>query len=162
MNSILETLNLSELISAKCDRRCRAFVMSFGIILAIAGLAKLYSAFGHARILERNDPIFAVTFRQLMTWVGAVELLSSFVCLLTKRMLLSAALVAWLSTSFVVYRIGLIAIGWQPPCSCLGTLNDSLPLPPQMVDGIMKMLAAYMLIASYYCLIRITRKNPVI
>jgi hypothetical protein len=71
------------------------------------------------------------------------------VCIFSKRTWLPAGLLAWLATSFLIYRIGLVAIGYHRPCHCLGNLTDALHIPPQTADTAMKIILAYLLLGSY-------------
>ena len=81
--------------------------------------------------------------------VGVVELVIAVNSFFSRRYILSAGLVAWLATNFVVYRIGLGWIDWEMPCNCLGNLTDALHVSPQLADNIMKGVLAYLLIGSY-------------
>jgi hypothetical protein len=99
------------------------------------------------------DPIFGVQFGQLFLVVGPAEIVIALVCFFGKRQTLSLLLVAWLSTGFALYRLGLWWVGWKKPCSCLGNLTDALHISPQVADNIMKVLLAYLIIGSYGFLI---------
>ncbi len=46
----------------------------------------------------------------------------AFFSLFTERRRFSLFAVAWVSTTFVVYRAGLWFIGWHRPCGCMGSL----------------------------------------
>ncbi len=129
------------------------FVSSAGVILAITGIAKVWSAFGNTKLLAVVDPVLGVQFRHLMLAVAVAELAVAFVCLFTKKTTLSTILVAWLSTNFVVYRLGLWWMDWHRPCNCLGNLTDALHISPQLADNIMKVILAYLLIGGYALLI---------
>jgi hypothetical protein len=50
------------------------------------------------------DPIFDIKFEQLMVMVGLVEIVIALVCFYGKRQMLTLALMAWMSTNFVVCR----------------------------------------------------------
>jgi hypothetical protein len=119
-----------------------------GSILALTGLAKAVSAIGPARALDVADPLIGLPFRQLLLLVGLAELLIAFFCLFTDRRRLSVLAVAWISTNFLVYRLGLWFIGWHRPCGCMGSLSDMLHLSPHAADNIMKGVLAYLLIGS--------------
>jgi hypothetical protein len=125
------------------------FCISAGIILFITGLAKVASAFGHAEILSQIDPIFGVSFKVLMLLIGCVEIVIAFFCLCLRTQKVSMVLVAWLSSSFLFYRLGLQFIGWHRPCHCLGNLTDALHIPPPTVDIVMKIVLTYLLLGSY-------------
>ena len=140
------------------------FLRAAGLVLGATGLAKALSALGSARALYITDPIIGLPFHQLLLLVGLVELLIAFFCLFTDRHTLSAWLVAWLSSNFLVYRLGLWFIGWHRPCGCMGSLTDMLHLSPHAADNIMKGVLAYLLLGSYGILLwqwRAARAVPV-
>jgi hypothetical protein len=153
MSSIaIQQSSLSESSGNKTGKWLKWFIGTAGCIFMVTGLAKTISAFGAMRILDFDDPIFGISFRHLMLSVGAVELIISGICLFSKKQKLSLGLVAWMSTCFMAYRVGLSYAGWQHPCSCMGNLSDVLHLAPQTADLIMKIILAYLFIGSY-CLI---------
>ncbi len=125
------------------------FVLISGVILAITGVAKVWSGLGNSKFLTVVDPIIGIKFGQLMLAVGAAEIVIALVCFFSKRQTLALGLVAWMSTNFVVYRLGLWWMDWKKPCSCLGNLTDALHISPQTADNIMKLLLACLLIGSY-------------
>ncbi len=131
----------------------KSFAWGAGVILIITGAAKIWSGLGDSKFLAVNDPIIGVKFGQLIWAVGVVEIAIALTCFFTKRQTLALGLVAWLSTTFVVYRLGLWWMDWHRPCSCLGNLTDALHIPPQTADNVMKAILAYLLIGSYGLLI---------
>jgi hypothetical protein len=141
-----------QLFSHKTERWSKWFVISAGIILLLTGLAKLISSFGNARILGLSDPVLNVSFRSEMLIVGIVELVVASVCVFTKLRKISVFLIAWLSTGFLLYRLGLWLIGWNQPCPCMGNLTDILRITPQIADLIMKSILVYLLAGSYLVL----------
>jgi hypothetical protein len=129
------------------------FLKSAGVVLAVTGLAKAFSAIGSARALDTPDPIVGLSFRQLLLSVGLIELLIAFFCLFTARRHFSLRAVAWISTNFLVYRLALWSIGWHRPCGCMGNLTDMLHVSPHTADNIMKGVLACLLISSYLLLL---------
>ena len=127
----------------------RWFLGLAGGALGITGLGKAFSAIGPARALDVPDPLIGIPFRQLMLLVGLAELLIAFFCLFSDRRRFSLLTVAWLSTNFLVYRLGLWFIGWHRPCGCMGNLTDLLHLSPRAADNIMKGVLAFLLVGSY-------------
>src|SRR5882757_11632 len=99
---------------------------SVGVIFALTGIAKVWSAFGDARILLQHDPILGLQFGNLMFVVGIFELALAGICLFGKSRMFWAILVACLSTNILAYRLGLWLMGWHRPCRCLGNLTDAL------------------------------------
>ena len=140
------------------------FVHIAAAILAVTGLAKAWSAFAPIRLLAAADPISGMQFRHLMMAAGGLELIIACVCFFAKAQNLALALIAWLATSFVVYRLGLWWMGWHRPCGCLGNLTDALHISPHAADNIMKGVLAYLLLGSYGILLwqwRASRSAPV-
>jgi hypothetical protein len=127
----------------------RCFLISAGVLLALTAVAKMFSAIGAAHALDTADPLIGIPFRQLLLLVGLAELLIAFFCLFTDRHPLSLRAVAWISTNFLVYRLGLSFIGWHHPCACMGSLAGVLHLSDQTADNLMKGVLAYLLVASY-------------
>jgi hypothetical protein len=131
----------------------RPFGYAAGLALATTGLAKAVSAIGPARALDTIDPLICIPFRQLLLLVGLAELLIAFFCLFTNKRRFSLLAVAWISTNFLVYRLGLWFIGWHHPCACMGSLAGALHLSDKGADNIMKGVLAYLLIGSYLLLV---------
>lgn len=126
----------------------RWFVRSAGVLLLLTGLAKLWSAMGEARVLGVRDPLFGLTFEQLMLGVGLVEVVVAWVCLVGRRERLSLVLVGWLSGNFALYRLGLWWLGWKGPCGCLGHVTDALGVSPTAADLVMKIVLGYLLVGA--------------
>ena len=131
----------------------KRFILGTGCVLALTGIAKVWSGLGNSKFLAVVDPIIGIKFGQLMLAVGVAEIVVALFCFFSKRQTLALGLVAWMSTNFVVYRLGLWWMDWKKPCSCLGNLADALHISPQTADNIMKVLLAYLLIGSYGLLI---------
>jgi len=127
--------------------------------LLVTAISKFASSFGSAAILHNLDPIMAMPFQNVFRIVGAIELIVVYFCFFGKRAQLQAILVAWLATCFLAYRIGMIAIGYRKPCSCMGNLTDALHIPPQNADVVMRFILAYLLIGSYGYLFWLWRQH---
>lgn len=136
----------------------RVFLYSAGTILFTTAVAKLISSFGNAGFLLKADPILGVSFKHLFWIAGVIELAVAMFCFVGKRPVLQAGLVAWLASSFVIYRFGLFWIDYHRPCSCLGNLTDALHIPPQTADTIMKIVLGYLLFGSHAVLFRLWKQ----
>jgi len=163
MRDSLSRLSLIFLLNGVCSNGskmnkpsffCSAFLRSAGVLLVITALAKLISSAGHDRILQISDPIFGMAFRYVFLIVGSLELLIGLYSVFGKRPVFQTLSIAWLSTAFLVYRIGLIGIGYRKPCGCLGNLTGAIGLSPQMADDLMKGVLAFLLAGSYGLLIQ--------
>ena len=143
----------------------KVFLYSAGAVLLTTAIAKLVSASGSAHILQTFDPVLFFPFRYVLWVVGIIELSVAFLCFFGKHTELQAGLVAWLATSFLLYRLGLFLVGYHKPCNCMGTgnLTDALHISPQTADTAMKIVLAYLLIGSYstlFWLWKEKRKQP--
>jgi hypothetical protein len=129
------------------------FAITAGGTLSISGIAKVWSGLGSSKFLAVVDPIIGIKFGQLLLLVGLAEIVIALVCFFSKRQTLALGLVAWMSTNFVVYRLGLWWTNWKRPCGCLGNLTEALHISPEIADNIMKVLLAYLLLGSYGLLV---------
>lgn len=130
----------------------RVFIFSAFIIFAITGTAKVLSSAGKAEILRQPDPIFRIQFSSLLFLVGLVEVIVSALCLILKSNYSKLIVIALLSTNILAYRIGLLLVGYQKPCSCLGSLTSAIHVSPHLADSVMKITLLYLLVGSYAAL----------
>ena len=152
-------MNSCFILRQQVKNRCFFFVLvTAGALLAVTGFAKLWSALGTARALMAPDPLSGIPFKYLLASVGVVEIVVATICFLGRSRLFSVGLVAWLSTNFLLYRIGLCWIGWKQPCGCMGSLTDALHIKPETADNIAKVILAFLLISSYGLLLCAWRK----
>ncbi len=130
----------------------KCFLRIVAVMLALTAIGKLWTSTGDVRLLFIEDPVFAISTANLLKLVAVLEIGVGFICMFRPVMhgLIS---VAWLSTVFLAYRVGLWWIGWKKPCSCLGNLSDAIHVSPQFVDGTMKGVLAFMFIGSVSLLI---------
>src|SRR5689334_2593280 len=87
--------------------RAGLFVPITGAILTLTGVAKIWGGLGDSKLLAVVDPIVGIRFGHLMLAVGLAEIVIAVVCFLSKRQMLPLCLVAWVSSNFLVYRLGL-------------------------------------------------------
>jgi len=67
------------------------FVLPAGAILAITGLAKIWTGLGDSKFLAVVDPIIGLKFGQLMLALGVAEIAVALMCFLSKRQTLVSA-----------------------------------------------------------------------
>jgi hypothetical protein len=150
MNRLSEEERLSHDAKYRNHHRLRRwFVFTSAGVLFLTALAKLWVAFGSSKILKLDDPIMGVSFRYLVLTAAILELAVAVACIFGKLSKLAVGLIAWLSTCFLIYRVGVWWMGWHRPCGCLGTLSDALHIRPELADNIMKVVLVYLLVGSY-------------
>jgi hypothetical protein len=134
-------------------KMARLFLYSAGAILLVTAIAKLVSIFGHGAILQVRDPLVGIPFRILICTTAVVEACFAAACFYSKRLSVTAGLVAWLASSLAAYRLGLWWIGYHKPCNCLGNLTEALHVSLQAADLIMKSVLVYLVLGSYATLL---------
>jgi hypothetical protein len=134
-------------ISGKQLALRRTWLGTAAILLCIVAGAKLYSAFGDARILDSMDPLLRFQNRWVMVAVGVLEM--TIAGLLLTRVAVSLKLVSvfWLSANFLSYHAAAHYLNVNI-CPCAGNVTDKLGIPPEMGHWVMIGLAAYLLIGS--------------
>jgi hypothetical protein len=134
--------------------QARFFILSIGLVLCVTALSKFYAAAGSTRIFGLPDPVFHIPLRELLVLAGCAELAVGIICMTYYASVRAMAAVAWLSLVLATYRLGSEIIGYEKPCSCLGTLTDALHLAPKTADRMASALLVYMLVGSCYFLAR--------
>ena len=141
------------------DRLQKWFVRGAAVVLIFAAVGKLWSATGTSRLLMQTDPVFGVPFRAVMVVSAIIELIVACICVFNRKALLGTALIGWLATGFLTYRLGLWWVGWNRPCSCLGALTDAIHMSPDVADAIVKGVLGCLLTGSYGLLYQEWRRS---
>lgn len=141
----------------KMQRQRTWLLQLCGAILVATAVAKLVGSFGTSKILAESDPIFGVSNVLLLRTIAAVEVIVAICCFLMKNSRLCAALVVWFSINVGLYRCGLWWIDYRKPCTCLGTLFESVGVDDKTADHIMLAILASLLICSLAAL-RVDRR----
>ena len=136
-----------------------SFLLSAGVTLGLTGMAKIISAFGHAKILLLVDPIFSLQFKSLLPLVGVLELVVAVICFVSRSILFRAWLVGWMSVGFLAYRTGLAIIHYPRPCSCLGSMASALGMSADTASNVMKVVLAYLLAGSFLVLLGVCNER---
>jgi hypothetical protein len=137
------------------------FLHSAAVILFLTGMAKLFSVLGTAAALEEPDALLGLSHRHIFILLGGLELALSAFLLMGRSPQVKLALVAWLATNFLVYRLGLWSMGAPNLCNCLGNLNDYLPVSPRTLNAAAFAALGWLLAGSYTFLIAAWRNRPV-
>jgi len=130
-------------------------------ILSLTAVLKLAKIAGSNEGLFRPDPVLGfLMIREVLFMVSILEIFA--VAMLYSHWPTSwkSALVASLSSCFLVYRISLMALyHGQTPCSCLGLLDDWSMLPKAVSETISYILLFFLLVTSYGGLLDQVKKN---
>jgi len=132
---------------------CSVFIYTAIALLVVLALAKLISSGSNAKILAYLDPVFLIPNRFMLWIASGLEITVVLICISTSKRQMQALAVAWLSTNFLLYRLGLWQVGYGGYCLCLGTLEDGLYISPWIADVLAKIIFSYLLIGSYATLL---------
>ena len=135
------------------------FIFVSGVCLVLSAVAKLISISGEAGILRELDPVFGISFKHLLLLAGLIECAVAAICLFSNRVWVQSILLAWLASCFLLYRFGMLWVGYHKLCPCLGNVTDALHVSPQMSDMAMKIILVYLLIGSYATLFWLWRQH---
>jgi hypothetical protein len=132
------------------QKTARWYIAGTVLVLAVTGFAKVGASFGGARILEEPDPLVLVlSNRQVMLLAAAMEAIVIGLLLREVSVHRRVVLIAWISSVFLAYRVGLWGIGYGGSCSCLGHLTDALGISTETADLASKLILGYLLLGSY-------------
>lgn len=116
-----------------------AFILSAGGLLLAAALERLLIFLGNSPLLRHPDALLGIPVLWGVLLVGLAQLTIALVCLLSRSTRLSALLVLWLTSSYVVFRVGLMELGLHPDWTMIGALTD----PLHLARGTSGMIAHY-------------------
>ena len=131
----------------------KGFHYSLGVVLLCIAVAKIFSAAGSERILNSPDPVFSLSYRQVLITVAAIELGVAALLIVARNARAKNMVLAWLGFNLLLYRLGGWWLGGHAPCPCLGTLGSALPLSRLTIERGLQIVIAYTLIGSVSFLI---------
>ncbi len=135
------------------ERLIRLFTYTAGGVLLAMALVNLMGTVGSAQVLRLPDPLLIIPLWIAMLITGGMEFAVALVCLFGQRPGLQTSLIAWLATTFAVYRIALI---WQRghwQWGCLGNLSATLHIPSGVAGFVMISMLVYLLLGGYVLLL---------
>jgi hypothetical protein len=138
---------------ANMSKIFRYYCFFAGALLLTLSLAKFISASGVARLLNTPDPILVISFKHVLEAVGVFEAVIGCICIFAQGTMLKAKLIAWLSSCFVIYRLGYLCIDYKKPCPCLGNLTGAIHISQSSADAMLKAILVYLLVGSYAILV---------
>jgi hypothetical protein len=140
-------------------RIASTFIVSVAALLMLTGLLKLVTVVQRSAYLDLADPLFEFTgvlsVRSTLLLAGMMEVVVAVFLLGQRQPFVRLAAIAWMSTLFVLYRVGLWAIGFHGPCRCLGGAADWLGIGPEYVNTLSLVTLAYFTAGSYVQLLRL-------
>jgi len=137
------------------DKWISSFLKWAGVILLVAALSRFLIAFGDAAFLGLPDPALGVPLRYAILTVGVIELVVALICLFGKETHLRAGWLAWCTTNYVVFLIGLFWMHCHSQATCIGSLTDPLRISRGWTGIITAFLPLFLAIGSYTAVIQL-------
>ncbi|HWD91203.1 MAG TPA: hypothetical protein VG938_02525 [Verrucomicrobiae bacterium] len=133
----------------RADKYFKWFILSAGVILLVAAIAKIVSAVGKAKILETPDPVLTISRRNLMFAAGIVEILLCWGLVVLQRKDTKIAILTLFASACLGYKIALLWIAPGALCPCLGNVTDALPISPHVLATAENVILGYLLLGAY-------------
>jgi hypothetical protein len=127
----------------------KLFIYSAGAILLMAALERFLIAAGDVQVLGMPDPALGIPLRYAVLIAGVLELTAALICLFGKQVGLQIGWLAWTSTNFIVFRIGLLSMHCHPQATCIGSLTDPLRLSRGITGIVLQIIPACLCFGSY-------------
>jgi len=128
--------------------RTRTF-RGISVFLCLTSALKIVGSLGEAKVLAVADPLVGfLTTRQILFLAAVLELLVAGYLWFDRFDRYRPWLTIWLASLFVTYRVGLAAIGFHGPCSCLGNILEWFPSLEKWVNPMMWSALVCMLVVS--------------
>ncbi len=143
----LSTRRMENILTGVSSTWREGFLWSSGTLLLMTGCIKIFSSFGTSRILDMQDELLLLHNRQLAIGAGVLEIVVAILLFRCRNTIFSAAILLWLTSNFVLYRIGMYVTG-TTLCPCLGGLYDKLGLKPEVAEATLKVMIVYFLVGS--------------
>jgi hypothetical protein len=126
-----------------------AFFRAVQVALVASAIGKLAGVSMWEASARVHDPLFTfLTERYMIVGAALIELGVVLYLSWQSSIQRRASAVIWLSTLFLIYRMGLWNIGFHGYCKCLGHWTTWLHLSERQTDIIAQAMIAFMLVGS--------------
>jgi len=145
----LGTISAVSATLAMRTKLAKVYIISVAAILFMTAAAKLFSLVAYYHTFRSRDPLLYLRSDILVSIVSVLEIGVATFLLSANRTGSKFWAIIWISSLFLIYRVGLWQIGYKGTCPCMGTPNSWLMLlKPIHMDLVMKGCLVYMLFFS--------------
>lgn len=139
--------------AGKPVRTGKRFFGPTAILLTAVAIAKIYSAFGSAKVLLEVDGIFHIQNRLVLIGAAGIEFVVAAHLVLGRETSYRAISLLWLSSNLMLYRLINALLGLHY-CPCLGTIGNNLPLTKDQQGMILAVLVTGWILGSIAILVK--------
>ena len=137
------------------------FIHTGGGLLLAHALTQFVTVATDEQILAMPDPLLDIPLRYAVILTGVLELAMALVCLFGKKIELQCGLLAWATTNWTVYRLGILFTGGNIQYTCMGCLTDPLHLFSGPMEVVQQWVPVCLLVGAYAAFVqRWTCKVP--
>jgi predicted RNA-binding Zn-ribbon protein involved in translation (DUF1610 family) len=140
-------------------RKIKLFIQSAGALLLASALIRFLIAVGSDPVLSLPEPMLGLPLRYTLLLLGGFELTVALICLSSKRPGFQLVWIAWVSSNYQVYWIGLKMMDYAPQTSCIGSVTDPLQLSRGNLSLVLSFLPLYFLLGSCIGLLWLWRES---
>lgn len=126
------------------------YVLSVACILFVTASLKIISVYKSQFSDDRMDPVLIFMRADVLVLaVAALEIIWGILLLVVKDQRKQSLMILWLSGLFLLYRLGLLGVGYSGPCHCFGKPQSWQDFHFfTSLNTIMKIVLAYLSIPS--------------
>lgn len=110
------------------------FLVAYGSVLVFLGLSTLTVLVTGYGMYDVKDPVLGIGIRSVLGALGGTELVTGLACLFWPGYRFGLVLGGWLAVNLILYRGGLLAMGWKHPYQWVAPLSDRWGLPVPVAD----------------------------
>lgn len=131
----------------------KIYIHFSAVILTLLAIGKIVNVVEGPRALLEKDPLSGLPYGRLLLFAAVLELSVALFCWIKIRSEeLCVTVLLTLASMLFVYRLGLWAVNWRQPCSCLGALTGGLGISVTTADLISKIILLSLMAGGYYLL----------
>jgi len=119
------------------------------LLLAMASALFLINTTSPVDLITPHDPILGFSIKTVFWTIGCIAFLIALDCLFGTQLFRPMFLLAWLVTSFLVYRIGLISAGIHGLTGLLGGFPYAFGMSAEIANGLIQTILGYLFLGSY-------------
>ncbi len=140
------------------------FLHPAAVLLFVLAAADLYAVAGtgavEAFLMDQRDSLVSLTYRQILSAAGALELLLSAYLLAGKNAPVKLLFTAWLSTCLFAWRLGFRLTGEVNINDVLGDLPSRFWIPGNLYGNVILALFGVMALGGYAILVLLWIMRP--
>lgn len=144
------------------QRILRVLALIAGATLLVVGCFKFAAAInGKPGFVAAIDPVFGIPNKFVYPLVGLIECIVGYACWQASSLERKGTFLLIMSASWIIYRVGLLAVDSKAPCSCMSYLKTITKFSDQAIDRIGLAIILYTFVTGLLLTVSGFRLRPV-